>query len=382
MKKIKILLLASIAFAMFSCSPASHDFVLRGSFIGQEGTTLFLSYRDTAGIHFVDSAIVEHGKFEFRGIIKEPTMASLTASREHPRNDAEIARFFMESTVMTMVIDQADFSQYQLTGSLSDDLFRNLNERRRGLQTRMGELRLKSRNLPTGPERGAVEEELRAISDEIRDINVEFVKNNPTSVIAAHTLFFALSSLDFETGTDLYNSLSPNVRNSRQGKEIAASLERTSRGEPGRQARLFVRTDINGEELNLFELNRDNYLLINFWASWCPPCRATSNPHLRRVHERYRNENLVIVFIGDNDNTQDQWRQAIEEDGIGEFRHVLRGLKRLPEGGFDRSYDLSENFGNRVLPTAFLIDRTGTIILRSTGDKEALDAKLKEIFGF
>ena len=103
------------------------------------------------------------------------------------------------------------------------------------------------------------------------------------------------------------------------------------------------------------------------------------------VHANCKNfwyKGLLIVGVADNDSRPEDWKQAIKQDGIGEFRHVLRGLRRTADGGFDRSQDLSENFGNSVLPTKYLIDRNGIILLRVTGtDKTELDAKLKEIFG-
>ena len=85
-----------------------------------------------------------------------------------------------------------------------------------------------------------------------------------------------------------------------------------------------------------------------------------------------------------DDGHPDAWKKAVEKDGTGVWKNVLRGLKQLPGYQFDRSKDINEPYGIQSIPTQILIDLTGMIIGRYSGgweDDEAMDKKLAEIFG-
>jgi len=123
-------------------------------------------------------------------------------------------------------------------------------------------------------------------------------------------------------------------------------------------------------------------VLLDFWASWCAPCRK-GNPHLLELYERYRSRGLEIIGVSDDDSKPEAWKKAVEKDGIGVWKHVLRGLKRTANGGYDNSEDKSKSYGIHTLPTKILIDPTGKIIGRYGGggeQEEAMDAKLAALF--
>ena len=124
-------------------------------------------------------------------------------------------------------------------------------------------------------------------------------------------------------------------------------------------------------------------MLLDFWASWCVPCRK-GNPHLLSLYANYKDKGLEIIGISDDDKNPDAWKKAIEKDGIGVWKHVLRGMKQTPEGRADRSTSISDQYGTSTLPTKILIDPQGIIIGRYGADGEtddALDKKLAELFG-
>lgn len=155
-------------------------------------------------------------------------------------------------------------------------------------------------------------------------------------------------------------------------------------GVPGTMALDFTSTDINGVELTLSDF-KGKYVLLDFWASWCVPCRK-GHPHLLDVYAKYKDKGFEIIGIADNDKNPDVWRKAVEDDGVGVWRHVLRGLDYdlLLGGNRDpRTHPKeigSSKFNITAYPTKILIDPTGLIIARYSSNTEDLDQKLHEIF--
>ncbi|RYG08102.1 MAG: TlpA family protein disulfide reductase, partial [Chitinophagaceae bacterium] len=138
--------------------------------------------------------------------------------------------------------------------------------------------------------------------------------------------------------------------------------------------------DIGGKPLSLADF-KGKYVLLDFWASWCVPCRE-GNPHLKKLYAQYKNKGLEIIGVSDDDSKPYAWKAAVAQDQIGMWKHVLRGLKRVGDT-YDRTNDISENFGIHTLPTKILIDRNGKIVGRYGGggeSDEAMDKKLAEIF--
>ncbi|MNE72996.1 Thiol-disulfide oxidoreductase ResA [compost metagenome] len=122
-------------------------------------------------------------------------------------------------------------------------------------------------------------------------------------------------------------------------------------------------------------------MLLDFWASWCAPCRK-GNPHLISLYSKYKDKGLEIIGISDDDSNLAAWKKAVEQDKIGIWKHVLRGLKRTSKG-YDKSEDISEPYAIHSLPTKILVDKNGVIIGRYGGggeNDEAMDKKLAEIF--
>ena len=122
--------------------------------------------------------------------------------------------------------------------------------------------------------------------------------------------------------------------------------------------------------------------MVDFWASWCGPCRK-GNPHLLSLYSKYKDKGLEIIGVASDDSDPEAWRKAVAKDQIGVWKHILSGLRRLPNGTYDKSEDIGDQFGIHTLPTKILIDPKGVIIGRYGGggeNDEAMDKKMEEIF--
>lgn len=177
-----------------------------------------------------------------------------------------------------------------------------------------------------------------------------------------------------------YDALTPEVQIA--AKEVADEIVALEALQPGKPAPDLIGKNPDGKEIKLSDL-KGNVVLIDFWATWCGPCRAAL-PHVREVYNKYHDKGFEVFCVADNDSDPDKWKEAIEEEGIGDYYNILRGLKvnYTPDGqfaGFDDSGDQSKKYAVHFLPTKYLIAADGTVIGK-VDTEEDLDSKLAEIF--
>lgn len=212
----------------------------------------------------------------------------------------------------------------------------------------------------------------------------DYVKKYPSTALAAQFLRMDTGHMSLDKLKEAYNKLDETAKQTSAGKEIAAEIATLDRVAPGNPAPEIAKNDlVTGKPFALSSL-KGKVVLLDFWASWCVPCRK-SNPHVKALYEKYRKKGFDVVYVADNDSRPEEALKAIDQDGIRKYHHVLRGLKTLKDAngkmtGYDKSEDVSEQYAIHFLPTKYLIDREGKIIGKV--NDEELDAKLKEIFGF
>ena len=229
---------------------------------------------------------------------------------------------------------------------------------------------------------------VQALMEPYRKIYLErmmdYMKKYPSTALAANFLRMDTGRMSLEQLKEAYNKLDETAKQTSAGKEIAAEIAVLDRVAPGNPAPEIAKNDlVTGKPFALSSL-KGKVVLLDFWASWCVPCRK-SNPHVKALYEKYRKKGFDVVYVADNDSRPEDALKAIDQDGIRKYHHVLRGLKTLKDAngkmtGYDKSEDVSEQYAIHFLPTKYLIDREGKIIGKVTD--EELDAKLKEIFGF
>ena len=179
-----------------------------------------------------------------------------------------------------------------------------------------------------------------------------------------------------------YNALGSTIQQSSEGKDIAKEIEKLKAGSPGSVAKNFTTKDINGKSVSLADF-KGKYVLIDFWASWCVPCRK-SMPHVKELYGKYKDKGFDVIAVSDDDRDSTAWKKAIAKDGTDMWNNVLRGMDwEKVRNGEANDKDISEKFGIHSLPTKILIDKNGIIIGRyDKGTEEealALDKKLAEV---
>lgn len=212
----------------------------------------------------------------------------------------------------------------------------------------------------------------------------KYMEKYPSTALTAYFMRGELGRMSLDKMKEAYGKLDATAKETTAGKEMAAEIATLDRVAPGNPAPEIAKDDfVTGKPFSLSSL-KGKVVLLDFWASWCVPCRK-SNPHVKALYEKYHKKGFDVVYVADNDSNPEQALKAINEDGIKKYHHVLRGLKekRGPNGermGYDDSEDVSKLYAVHYLPTKYLIDRDGNIV--GQVDDETLDAKLKELFGF
>jgi thiol-disulfide isomerase/thioredoxin len=376
------------------------DFVLKGKIKGQDSGMLKLSYLGIDGAQVQDSAAIHNGIFEFKGKLTEPAIAYFSgAVKSRAMDDPNVGYFFLEPATMTLEVTAGDFKNLKLAGSKTQAEFAELEKLKSPVSKEMkpvldayqraNEAYVQARkDSKSEAELDALKEKAAAIRDQFDPFNerkdkvdLAFIKSHPDSYYSAYMLRWKVSGMPLAESKVYYEKLSPGIKYSSYGKAIQKEIKGLEGGSPGSVAAVFSVRDINDEQLSLAGFKGKKYVLLDFWASWCVPCRK-GNPHLLSLYSKYKDKGLEIVGVSDDDSAPEAWKKAVAKDGIGVWKHVLRGLKRRATG-YDTTSDISAPFGIHTLPTKILIDKEGIIVGRYGGGgegDEAMDKKLAEIF--
>jgi thiol-disulfide isomerase/thioredoxin len=355
------LLPALAAIALVSYSQSKTVCRLKGKLASSATGYVYLGYPGNAGKWQTDSCLLKEGVFSFEKSISHPTLARLF----YKKSSTEL---FLESPLVTVSGKEAGLDNTIVKGSSVNDEFNKLNAAIKKIEERwkivMDTLFAVNRRS------NAAFQELKGwvlvpYFTEINELTYQFYDDHPRSYVTAYSLQIAARDLSTDSLQLFYNRFSTAVKQSRYGKDIAAQIEKRKVGVPGTRAALFSKTDINGNAVSL-ENFRGKYVLLDFWGSWCVPCRK-GNPHLKELYAKYKDKGFEIIGIAADDETQDAWRKAIAEDGLP-WLHILDGN--------GSAKPLSGEYNVVYYPTQVLIDQQGMIIGRYSEGMEELDAML------
>ncbi len=373
----------------------SGQFSLSGKFKGAEAEVIYLNYPGKDGKQFKDSCIVKNGAYLFKGNLSETSMSYLFLKSKGIGKRVDL---FLESSEMHADLNADDIPNTIVTGSITQQESMQLKKSMEGIQKEMEPLsaRFEAANNAYIDSRRKnlsekIQDSLKKITDDIHDefdpfqerfaaATYQFFRANPASLVTAYQLRYYVSKLRVDSLKRYYDRLGSKTQQTSYGKLILDELNKLSSGSPGSMAKNFITTDITNKPISLSDF-KGKYVLLDFWASWCGPCRK-GNPHLKELYVQYKNKGFEVIGVSDDDQDHAAWKKAVSMDGLP-WQQVLRGLKYDAAKGFDKSTDISDLYGIHSLPTQILIDPNGKIIARYGGggeEHEALDDRLKSAF--
>jgi thiol-disulfide isomerase/thioredoxin len=327
-----------------------------------------------------DSSLIKDGSFFFTGELTIPAVATLRLQNKDAYTFENTALIFIEPTNMSITLDGNAMSDVVLTGSFSQRVYDTLKLLQKKLKVDYKDMldSIEKSGEPVTDKRLLKnKEELKL---KFRTLDTAFMMARPNSIVTAFFLQSYFRILPKERILHYYNTMGQKLQNSIYGKQVSDVIERMSRASIGDMASDFERVDVRSDKISLNQL-RGKYVLLDFWASWCVPCREES-PHLITLYKKYHKRGLEIISIADDDSRVQAWKEAINKDAIGDWHHILRGSDREKAmNGIFNPGDLSDLYGVASLPTKILIDKKGKIIYNSRYRNDFdLDETLKNIF--
>lgn len=196
-----------------------------------------------------------------------------------------------------------------------------------------------------------------------------FAEQNPGSYFSVVALSEAAGSkLDVARIEPIFNAIDEKWRNTDAGKELVQRMASVSLTAVGSEAPAFTQANVEGKPVALKDF-KGKYVLVEFWASWCGPCRA-ENPNLVKQYAQYKSKGFEILSVS-LDSEKDKWVDAIQKDGLP-WTHVsdLKGWNNA----------VGRLYGVRGVPASFLVGPDGKIVGKDLRG-ESLNKKLEEVMG-
>lgn len=366
----KIVLLALTALTLSACKPKTADvagdsYQISGSLTGLANDTILLIHR-TEDATIIDTAVAKGGSFSFTGKLAEPQTYLLQWMREGKRQRKE---FFVENVAISISghVDSAD--QIRISGSNTQKkydeflaLVKPLDLQMDSLDKVAGKLEEKDK-----AQMAAIDTAYNLLEGQKKNVAAKFVSENATSLVAP---FIVLRTFAVEPVTGLldtiFKSLDDNAQKGFYGKQLSSLIASLKQTEIGALAPAFSLNDTSGKTVSL-ESYKGKVVLVDFWASWCVPCRH-ENPNVVKAYRQYHPKGLEILGIS-LDEKRDKWITAISKDTLT-WQHVsdLKGWNNV----------VAKQYAVRSIPNNYLIDKDGKIIAKGLHGEE-LQKKLAEV---
>jgi peroxiredoxin len=368
------------AFALFYSTAFSQEkpFTITGNVKGKTEPIqkVYLSYR-ASGNNVLDSTTLKNGSYSFTGKVAEPVRAQLMAkpvsAGEGWRPSRKNVALLFISPDKIQVTSTDSFSNVIIKGSTANDEYAKIEKEMEVINDKGNELNKQYMDFDKAKDeagKNKIMAQFKELDNESKEVYRRYLKANPNSPIAMFVINqFAGYDINADEVDPVFATLPASVKTYPSYKEFSDRLAIARKIGVGKQALDFTQNDTLGKPVSLSSF-RGKYVLVDFWASWCGPCRR-ENPNVVSAFNKYKDKGFTVLGVSlDQPNAQARWIKAIHDDNLT-WTHVS-----------DLKYwnnEVAQLYGVRAIPFNLLLDKDGKIIAKNIRGEE-LQTKLAQLF--
>jgi peroxiredoxin len=365
MKKLFYLLSAAIFIS--ACSSEPH-YVIKGKIKGSDSLTFYLMKRDGGQTVMIDSAVSKKGSFTMKGgKVEYPQLVQLTAGKTGQR-----ASFYLENSKIKIDGTLDSLFDAKVSGSKTQDEYQQFLDENKPLSNSYSDLYAQYQAASQNNDVAKVAEIEKSASDiekQMTELQKKFVAEHPSSYVSPAILASLSYEMDGEELDSVINKFDAKIAELPQVKTLKERAEAMKAVSVGKKAPDFTLNDVNGNPVSLSSKIGSKLLLIDFWASWCGPCRQ-ENPNLVKVYNTFNKNGFEVLGVS-LDQTKEDWVKAIADDKltwthVSDLQYWNSAAARL--------------YAVNAIPANFLLDENGTIIARNLRGEDLYN-KVNEILG-